>query len=212
MIIERAQEVLAKVQDRYFEIGFSKEQQKAILIVFAGFLAVGGIFFALSQGGQTQAAPIPIITLPKEPVLAPIVVVDVAGKVTKPGVYKLPAGSRAIDALTAAGGAKPGVDLSDINLAHTLSDGEQLIVGTPRVVLSSGKSAKTKTKIASGPININTATLAQLDSLPGIGPVMANRIIAFRQKSGLFKTLDELRKVPGMGASKFAEIQSLIMI
>ena len=97
-------------------------------------------------------------------------------------------------------------------MAHTLSDGEQLIVGTPRVVLSSGKSAKTKTKIASGPININTATLAQLDSLPGIGPVMANRIIAFRQKSGLFKTLDELRKVPGMGASKFAEIQSLIKI
>ncbi len=141
--------------------------------------------------------------------------VDVSGKVVKPGVYKLPVGSRAIDALDAAGGAKSGVDVSDINLAHVLTDGEQIIVGAPKIVVASGKS-KGKSKLANptsnSPINVNTATSAQLDSLPGIGPVMAARIIAYRQKSGLFKVLTDLRKVPGMGASKFAEIQNLIRL
>jgi len=216
MLIESIKErVLAwqeEMRDRYFELGFSKEQQKGALIIFGGFLAVGALFFALSQGGESKAASVPVISLPSKAPAPAVIVIDVAGKVMKPGVYKLDLGARAIDALTAAGGAKSGVDLSDINLAHVLSDGEQIIVGAPRVVVSSSKSSKTKAKVASGPININTATAAQLDSLPGIGPVMANRIISYRQKNGLFKTLDELRKVPGMGAAKYAEIQSQIKI
>jgi competence protein ComEA len=140
-------------------------------------------------------------------------VIDVAGKVNKPGVYKLPTGSRAVDALKAAGGARKGVDLSDINLAHVLNDGEQIIVGAPKVITTTSKRGKSssKTKI-SGPININTATADQLDSLPGVGPVMAGRIITYRQKNGPFKVIEDLRKVAGMGASKFAALQSQIRI
>jgi len=194
-------------------MGFNKEQERAVAIVFAAFLAIGGLFFALAQGGQSSAAA-PVITIPVAPTIASVIVVDVSGKVIKPGVYKLPTGSRAIDALTLAGGAKAGVDTSDINLAHILVDGEQIIVGAPKVVVSSSKSSKSKAKVSasSGPVSINNASAAQLDSLPGIGPVMAARIIAYRQKNGLFKTLEELRKVPGMGASKFAEISTLIKL
>ncbi len=207
-----------RIRERYFDFGFTKDQERAVLIVFAAFLAVGGIFFLLAQGSASSAAstkPLPAITFPATPTVSPIIVVDVSGKVAKPGVYKLPVGSRAIDALDAAGGAKSGVDVSDINLAHVLTDGEQIIVGAPKIVVASGKS-KGKSKLANptstSPINVNTATSAQLDSLPGIGPVMAARIIAYRQKSGLFKVLTDLRKVPGMGASKFAEIQNLIRL
>ncbi len=207
-----------RIRERYFDFGFTKDQERAVLIVFAAFLAVGGIFFLLAQGSASSAAstkPLPAITFPATPTVSPIIVVDVSGKVVKPGVYKLPVGSRAIDALDAAGGAKSGVDVSDINLAHVLTDGEQIIVGAPKIVVASGKS-KGKSKLANptstSPINVNTATSAQLDSLPGIGPVMAARIIAYRQKSGLFKVLTDLRKVPGMGASKFAEIQNLIRL
>ncbi|MCX6454980.1 MAG: ComEA family DNA-binding protein [Actinobacteria bacterium] len=207
-----------RIRERYFDFGFTKDQERAVLIVFAAFLAVGGIFFLLAQGSASSAAstkPLPAITFPATPTVSPIIVVDVSGKVVKPGVYKLPVGSRAIDALDAAGGAKSGVDVSDINLAHVLTDGEQIIVGAPKIVVASGKS-KGKSKVANptstSPINVNTATSAQLDSLPGIGPVMAARIIAYRQKSGLFKVLTDLRKVPGMGASKFAEIQNLIRL
>jgi len=207
-----------RIRERYFDFGFTKDQERAVLIVFAAFLAVGGIFFLLAQGSASSAAsskPLPAITFPATPTVSPIIVVDVSGKVVKPGVYKLPVGSRAIDALDAAGGAKSGVDVFDINLAHVLTDGEQIIVGAPKIVVTSGKS-KGKSKLANptsnSPINMNTATSAQLDSLPGIGPVMAARIIAYRQKSGLFKVLTDLRKVPGMGASKFAEIQNLIRL
>ena len=207
-----------RIRERYFDFGFTKDQERAVLIVFAEFLAVGGIFFLLAQGSASSAAstkPLPAITFPATPTVSPIIVIDVSGKVVKPGVYKLPVGSRAIDALESAGGAKSGVDVSDINLAHVLTDGEQIIVGAPKIVVTSGKS-KSKSKLANptsnSPINVNTATSAQLDSLPGIGPVMAARIIAYRQKSGLFKVLTDLRKVPGMGASKFAEIQNLIRL
>ena len=194
---------------RYESFSFTNEQERALLILFGGFLIAGSLLIFLNHGSRAQA--LPAITIPEAPSIAPVVVIDVAGKVNKPGVYKLPTGSRAIDAITAAGGAKKGVDLSDINLAHVLSDGEQLVVGAPKPVTTSRGVGKKKVKL-SGAVNINTANAAQLDALPGIGPVMAERIIAYRQKNGNFKSIEELRKVPGMGASKFAQLQSQIKI
>jgi competence protein ComEA len=203
-------EFFENLRNRYEDLDFSNEQKRVLLFIFGGFLIIGASFFFLNQGGK--AAALPSITVPEIPSVAPIVVIDVAGKVNKPGVYKLPSGSRAIDAITAAGGAKKGVDLSDINLAHTLTDGEQIIVGAPKVVVSSkGKKTSGKVKL-SGPLNINTATAAQFDALPGIGPVMAARIITYREKNGPFKAITDLRKVSGMGASKFAQIQDQIRI
>ncbi len=132
------------------------------------------------------------------------VVVDVAGKVRRPGVATLPAGSRVVDALKRAGGAREGVDLSTLNLARVLVDGEQILVGVPPV---GGAAATTAPAPGSGPlVNLNTSTLDQLDALPGVGPVTAQKILDWRTEHGAFTALDELLEVDGIGAKTFEEI------
>ena len=204
------------IRDKYLDFGFTDEQRKAVLIVFGAFIALAFLFFALAQGRDSQPAEtaIPAIITPTTPAITEELIVDVSGRVRKPGVYSLVKGSRAIDALNLAGGALPGVNLGDINLAHILFDGEQIIVGAPRVAYSSGSRSapKAKAPTASSPLSLNSATLAQLDTLPGIGPVMANRIFAYRKLNGPFTLLDDLKKVSGIGDATFAEISKLVRI
>jgi competence protein ComEA len=204
------------IRDKYLDFGFTDEQRKAVLIVFVAFIALAFLFFALAQGRDSQPAEtaIPAIITPTIPALAEVLIVDVSGRVRKPGVYSLDKGSRAIDALNLAGGALPGVNLGDINLAHILFDGEQIIVGAPRVTYSSGSRSapKVKAPTAASPLSLNSATLAQLDTLPGIGPVMANRIFAYRKLNGPFTLIDDLKKVSGIGDATFAEISKLVRI
>ena len=204
------------IRDKYLDFGFTDEQRKAVLIVFGAFIALAFLFFALAQGRDSQPAEtaIPAIITPTIPAIAEELIVDVSGRVRKPGVYSLSKGSRAIDALNLAGGALPGVNLGDINLAHILFDGEQIIVGAPRVTYSSGSRSapKAKAPTAASPLSLNSATLAQLDTLPGIGPVMANRIFAYRKLNGPFTLLDDLKKVSGIGDATFAEISKLVRI
>jgi len=196
---------------------FSDLQRRAIYLVLALALAVGAIFFSLAHG-NAAATPTPTISpLPtySPPPLPPaVVVVDVAGKVKHPGIYKLPQGSRAMAAIKAAGGALKGVSLTDINLAEILIDGQQIIVGAPAVNTSSKskKSSAAGGKISSGTININTATVAQFERLPGIGAVMAARIFAYRTAHGAFAIIDDLTKVSGMGKSKFANLKNFVRI
>jgi competence protein ComEA len=204
------------IRDKYLDFGFTDEQRKAVLMVFGAFIALAFLFFALAQGRDSQPAEtaIPAIITPTIPAIAEELIVDVSGRVRKPGVYSLVKGSRAIDALNLAGGALPGVNLGDINLAHILFDGEQIIVGAPRVTYSSGSRSapKVKAPTAASPLSLNSATLAQLDTLPGIGPVMANRIFAYRKLNGPFTLLDDLKKVSGIGDATFAEISKLVRI
>jgi competence protein ComEA len=204
------------IRDKYLDFGFTDEQRKAVLMVFGAFIALAFLFFALAQGRDSQPAEtaIPAIITPTIPAIAEELIVDVSGRVRKPGVYSLDKGSRAIDALNLAGGALPGVNLGDINLAHILFDGEQIIVGAPRVTYSSGSRSapKVKAPTAASPLSLNSATLAQLDTLPGIGPVMANRIFAYRKLNGPFTLLDDLKKVSGIGDATFAEISKLVRI
>jgi competence protein ComEA len=204
------------IRDRYLDFGFTDDQRNAVLIVFGGFIAVGAVFFSLAQGhiSEPVEALIPTVITPSAPEIVEVLIVDVSGRVRKPGVYPLDKGSRAIDAINLAGGALPGVSLSDINLAHLLFDGEQIIVGAPRVTYSSGSRSapKPKAPTASSPLSLNSATLAQLDTLPGIGPVMANRIFAYRKLNGPFMLIDDLKKVSGIGDATFAEISKLVRI
>ena len=204
------------IRDKYLDFGFTDEQRKAVLIVFGAFIALAFLFFALAQGRDSQPTEtaIPAIITPTIPAITEELIVDVSGRVRKPGVYSLVKGSRAIDALNLAGGALPGVNLGDINLAHILFDGEQIIVGAPRVTYSSGSRSapKAKAPTASSPLSLNSATLAQLDTLPGIGPVMANRIFAYRKLNGQFTLIDDLKKVSGIGDATFAEISKLVRI
>lgn len=133
------------------------------------------------------------------------VVVDVGGRVKRPGVYTLPAGSRAIDAITAAGGALPGTDMTTVNQASPLEDGEQLVVGAD--VNSTASST-----VRGGKVNLNSASAQDLDALPGIGPVLAARIVAWRKANGRFKSVEDLRQVSGVGDAKFADLRPLVRI
>jgi competence protein ComEA len=157
-------------------------------------------------------------------------VVHVAGAVAKPGVVSLRPGSRVVDAIDAAGGANADADLDRLNLAAALTDGERVAVparGQPAPPLdavpsggagtgtgaggAAGGGASTD-PTASGPINLNTATQAELESLPGIGPTLAAAIIAERERSGGFQTVGDLRRVRGIGDARFADIEPLVTV
>jgi competence protein ComEA len=137
------------------------------------------------------------------------VVVDVAGKVRQPGVRRLPAGSRVIDALTAAGGTLPGVDTSSLNLARILADGEQVVVGRPAAADAAAAATGPGTG-SSAPVSLNSATVEQLDALPGVGPVLAQHIIEYRNQHGGFTSVNQLQQISGVGRRKFNELKSLV--
>jgi competence protein ComEA len=162
---------------------------------------------------HVSSAPLPSATPAGAPPAtgetpAGTVVVDVAGKVRRPGVATLPAGSRVIDALRKAGGARPGVDLSSLNLARVLTDGEQILVGVAPVpgVAASASSQPGAAADDGSLVNINTATLDQLDSLPGVGPVTAQKILDWRTAHGSFSAIDELLEVDGIGEKTLADM------
>ncbi|MGM9344555.1 helix-hairpin-helix domain-containing protein [Streptomyces salinarius] len=141
------------------------------------------------------------------------IVVDVGGKVREPGVHSLPAGSRVEDALRAAGGVKPGTKTDGLNRARFLVDGEQVIVGAsapppaPGSVTASGGGAGAG---PTAPVSLNTGTADQLDTLPGVGPVLAQHIIDYRTQHGGFRSVDELREVNGIGERRFADLRDLV--
>ncbi|MEU9209518.1 ComEA family DNA-binding protein [Streptomyces sp. NPDC048415] len=151
-----------------------------------------------------------------------VLVVDVSGKVRSPGLQRLPAGSRVADALRAAGGVRPGTNTDGLNRARLLVDGEQILVGAPASVTGPGTSGTGPVGAGGGtggsaagaapsaPVPLNTATVDQLDSLPGVGPVLAQHIIAYRTQHGGFRSVDELREVNGIGDRRFADLRNLV--
>ncbi|WSL10288.1 ComEA family DNA-binding protein [Streptomyces sp. NBC_01288] len=143
------------------------------------------------------------------------IVVDVSGKVREPGVHRLPAGSRVTDALRAAGGVRQGTNTEGLNRARFLVDGEQIVVGgtAPAAAPGAGGGANI-TGVAgaapTAPVSLNTATADQLNTLPGVGPVLAQHIIDYRTQHGGFRSVDELRQVNGIGDRRFADLRDLV--
>ncbi|MEU4350450.1 helix-hairpin-helix domain-containing protein [Streptomyces sp. NPDC023838] len=143
------------------------------------------------------------------------IVVDVSGKVRRPGIHRLPPGSRVADALAAAGGARDGVDLTGLNRARVLMDGEQVVVGVPGAVpggaapMAGGGSAGAGAA-AGTPVSLSSATVDQLDALPGVGPVLAQHIVDYRAQHGGFRSVDELREVNGIGDRRFEDLRPLV--
>lgn len=171
---------------------------------------------AVSVGSATRAGPGPG---PGSGAGGARVIVDVGGKVRRPGVLTLPAGSRVVDALRAAGGAKPEADLTGLNRARVLFDGEQVLVGLPGTPaggsgLGSGGGSSSGGGAGGGgpavPLSLNTATVEQLDTLPGVGPVLARHIVDHRAEHGGFRSVGELREVNGIGERRFAELERLV--
>ncbi len=187
-------------------------------------LALGGGYFLWRPASPPAppAAAIVVYTPTPHPTDVPLptatpppIVVYVSGAVVRPGVYALPAGARLADAVAAAGGAAPQADLEQINLARRLQDEEHVHIPrrgeTPRPE-PTPLPAMTPSSAQPGKVNINTAGLAELDSLPGIGPGYAQRIIEYRQTHGPFSSIEEIQNVPGIGPATFARIRDLITV
>ncbi|MFB7114795.1 helix-hairpin-helix domain-containing protein [Streptomyces sp. NPDC056291] len=146
------------------------------------------------------------------------IVVDVSGKVRRPGIQRLPAGSRVADALQAAGGVRPGTNTDGLNRARFLADGEQVVVGGPAPAAVPEASGTGLTGAAgtgaagtsTAPVSLSTATADQLQTLPGVGPVLARRIIDYRTQHGGFRSVDQLREVSGIGTRRFADLRDLV--
>jgi len=180
----------------------------AIVALIAGYLA-----------WRSRPAPEPVAqavtlassaTAPTSAGSAPMLVVAVQGRVRHPGLVRLAPGARVADAIAAAGGALAGTDLSLVNLAQKVADGQLIVIGKSGP--AGGSSSAGPGGVGSGPIDLNTATVADLDTLPGIGPSLAQHIIDYRTAHGSFHSVDELRSVSGIGDAKFAEIKDLVTV
>ncbi|WP_410569473.1 helix-hairpin-helix domain-containing protein [Amycolatopsis sp. cmx-4-61] len=176
----------------------------AVVMILLGAVALLG-------GGRPAPEPPPALPTAKpaaEARAAPQagLVVSVIGRVRSPGLITVPQGARVADVLRAAGGPEPGADLSTLNLARKVTDGEQLAVGIPAAAPDPGAPA------AGGKVDLNTATPDQLDTLPGVGEVMAKRIVQWRTDHGGFTKVEQLRDVDGIGESKFEKLREQVTV
>lgn len=178
-----------------------------VLLALAALILVRHVLPA----GTAASVPLPPVgTGPSEPRAAPAgprLVVDVVGAVRRPGLYRFRQGSRVADAVARAGGPSRRAALAQLNLAAPLADGEQVVVparGSP----TPGGAAGAPT---GAPLDLNSATLEQLDALPGVGPVTAQKILDYRQQHGAFTSLTELDAIPGIGPSRIDQLKGLVV-
>jgi competence protein ComEA len=202
--MEQLRDAFEALRNWWFDLHYSQNQKRALLVMGLLILSLSVFIVARGNSQPNEAMQVVPITISE-----PEIFVDVTGAVNKPGVYTLTGKSRVIDAIKAAGDSAPGADLSTINLARVLNDGEQIYVDST-VVNSNGM--RISKAVRSGPININRATARQLDALDGVGPVIAQRIVDYRKINGSFLTIDDLQKVSGIGAAKFAQIKAKVRI
>jgi len=181
-----------------------------------GALVVAGSLVAYVRAHPASAAPLAPVGVPSSIAESPPgdIVVHVVGAVRKPGVYTFTQGARVVDAVRAAGGFTSAADQQAINLARPLVDGEQIVVprhgeapasGAPATAAGGGVSS-------GGKVNINSASAGELEQLPGIGPVLAQRIVEYRTQHGPFRTVKDLTKVPGIGEKKFSSLEPYVTV
>jgi competence protein ComEA len=186
----------------------------ALAVVFAASRFLGGPKAGTAtavSGGEAASAP-PLTTPATATPAVSAVVVDVAGAVRRPGLYRLPDGSRNADAIARAGGATPKADASLVNLAAPLADGEQVLVPAKAgVVAAPAAGADPSVPSPQAPVDLNTATAEQLDALPGIGPVTAQKIVDYRQQHGPYTSVDDLDAIAGIGPSRIDNLRSLVI-
>jgi competence protein ComEA len=183
----------------------------------AGVLVVAALLLRPAGANLSPEASLPRATgssasASASPASAAVVVVQAAGAVMQPGLYRLPPGSRVDDLVQAAGGLASDADPDRVNLAALLSDGEKVYIPRVGEALPADASAGGASSAAASPIDLNTASIAQLDTLPGVGPATAQAIIDYRSQHGRFRSVDELLKVRGIGQAKLDQIRALVRV
>ncbi len=173
---------------------------------------------AVSPGAGVRSSPATAAGVAgPAPSAVALLVVDVVGPVRRPGVVRLPAGARVVDALAAAGGLRPGASPGLLNLAAVVADGQQIVVGGPATA-GTGPTAAGSTPAPAGTgsppelVDLNTATREQLDGLPGVGPVLAQRILDWRTANGRFTAVEQLAEVTGIGERKLADLRKRVRV
>ncbi|CAN5137285.1 hypothetical protein BH18ACT12_BH18ACT12_06660 [soil metagenome] len=187
------------------EIALDRRRLLLVGAVLLVVLALGGRL--LSKPGRASVPPPVRVATPARTPVAAQLFVHVVGAVRRPGLYRLSEGSRVADALRRAGGATRKAQLELVNLAAHVADGAQVVV--PRRG-SNFSAAGSPAPGQAGPVHLNTATLEQLDSLPGVGPVTAQKILDYRQEHGAFGSVDELDAIPGIGPARLAQLRELV--
>jgi competence protein ComEA len=224
-----ADEATAPGPARRARFGLDGRAALVLALVALGAVVLGGVLLWRARPSGVDVGPAaaylargapssPSIGTPGDsigetPAPAAVLVIDVQGRVRSPGVVRLPAGSRVLDALRAAGGPRAGTGTTSLNLARPLLDGEQVVLapdGANPGPAAGGSAAGGSA--AAGPVDLNTATLPDLDSLPGVGPVLAQRILDFRAEHGRFTAVEELGEVPGIGPAKFAALKAKVRV
>jgi competence protein ComEA len=190
------------------ELPLSRRQILIGAVALLVLLVLAGRFLLHAGTARAPAQPLPRLPVARAaPAAAALLVVDVVGAVRRAGLQRLPQGSRIADAIARAGGATHRADLAQVNLAAPLADGEQVVVpvrGVVRDVAAPSGAAP------AGPVHLSTATAEQLDALPGIGPVTAEKILAYRQQHGAFHSVAELDAIPGIGPARIDQLKGLV--
>lgn len=171
--------------------------------VTAAAVAVAGVAGAFLLWPAPR--PVPVVAFTPPPTVAGVVTIHVSGMVERPGLVALAEGARVADAIVAAGGALPGADLTAMNLAATVVDGQQLVIPDASAMPVTGSGGD-------GRVRINTADAVALEALPGVGPVLATRIVAHREAHGPFTVVEDLLDVPGIGESKLAAMRESVIV
>jgi len=186
----------------------SRRQALVAALVLACLLVLGSRLFLGGRSAPETARPAEPAKLVAS--ARPKLVVHVVGAVRRPGLYRLAEGSRIADAVARAGGATPKASLEQVNLAATVGDGQQVVV--PRRVEPSAPSplGSREETAPAGPVSLSSATLEQLDALPGVGPVTAQNILDYRSEHGGFRSVDELDAIPGIGPARLEQLRGLV--
>jgi competence protein ComEA len=175
-----------------------------ILVMVA---VAAGIWWGAGEAVSPPLLATDTPTTGSTPTVSSTITVHVAGLVGRPGLVELPEGSRVADAVAAAGGLLPGARADLINLAAALVDGQQIVVPGPE-----GDRSPAAGETPDGKIHLNLATVAELDALPGVGPVIAERIVSYREANGPFQTVEDLLDVPGIGEAKLADLRDHVQV
>lgn len=189
-------------------------------VLAAALLALVLVVVAWRHAATGAPAPLrvaPVVPARASPAAAAatarLLVVDVVGAVRRPGLVRLAEGSRVADAIARAGGLRRGAERAGVNFAAPVSDGQQVVVpqrGAAGAAGAAGAGAGAAAA-STGPVSLSSATAEQLDTLPGVGPVTAQKIVAYRQQHGAFRSVDELDAISGIGPSRIANLRSLVV-